>query len=215
SEPSIYYRLTSSAKDAPFHGPTQTCLTQALAFSTAVHNGGSGVSDNTPESTSHLPSRQDFDALVKKANEGNEDALAQLRQLLDNHPEIWQSVGDLAAHARMTMIRMISNGNRLLSESLHRKAEQMERELAGTSPTPLETLAVKRVVATWLELQLTDTIHPRPQGQTLKHERFALDLKRAAQRHFDTAVKSLALVRKMLPSQIHDKTAAALPKGEF
>ena len=36
SEPNIRYELTSSAKDAAFHDPTQIS-DQALAFSSAVH----------------------------------------------------------------------------------------------------------------------------------------------------------------------------------
>jgi hypothetical protein len=37
----------------------------------------------------------------------------------------WQQVGDLGKHGEMTMIKLISNGNKLIAESLARKAAAM------------------------------------------------------------------------------------------
>ena len=55
-----------------------------------------------------LMSKDEFDVVVTEANDGNSEALAQLRTLLDERPEIWRQVGDLGKHAELTMIRLIA-----------------------------------------------------------------------------------------------------------
>jgi hypothetical protein len=78
-------------------------------------------------------------------------------------------------------------------------ADDLEKQLAGPSPSPLEQLSARRVAACWLELQFTNTLHPQPDGQTLRQQKFILMLKESAERRFDAAVMSLALVRKLVP----------------
>ncbi len=157
----------------------------------------------------HELSQPAFEDLVRRANGGDAGALADLRVFLNENPGVWQTVGDLAAHARLTLVRHIARGDQLTAEAVLRKAEAMEKELAGPAPSPLERLAVQRVAACWLELQYIDMLHPYPQGATVTHAKFALDLKLSAQRRFDSAVKSLALVRKLLPAQVAAEPAAA------
>lgn len=148
-----------------------------------------------------MPSQEDFAELVKRANAGDNDALAMMRKTLDSCPEIWQRVGDLATLAQLSMVHLIANGNKLVSESLLRKAEQMKTELLGPSPSKLEKLAVERVVACWLEMEYLATAYPVAKGETLGQARFALKQKESSERRFNAALKSLALVRKMLPNE--------------
>ncbi len=84
-------------------------------------------------------------------------------------------------------------------ESLLRSADDLEKKLAGPSPSPLEQLSARRVAACWLQLQFTNTLHPQPDGQTLRQQKFVLKLKESAEHLFDNAVRSLALVRKLVP----------------
>jgi hypothetical protein len=72
-------------------------------------------------------SQSEFTDLVKRANDGDQRACQELRDTLDANPQIWEKVGDLAAHAQMNMTKLIANGNTLISESITRKAEQMKR----------------------------------------------------------------------------------------
>ncbi|MEO8495480.1 MAG: hypothetical protein ABI614_10440 [Planctomycetota bacterium] len=162
-----------------------------------------------------MPTRQDFDALVKAANGGSEEALDSLRTLLNDVPEIGRQVGDMFAYAKASLIKLIAKDNQLLIESLRRTVDEMEVELLGNDASRLERMAVQRIVATWLELQFTDTVHPEPQGKSLAQVKFSLDLKNSAQRRFDGALKSLSLVRKMLPSKAaagKDAKSAELPR---
>jgi len=153
-----------------------------------------------PESTSNLPSRHDFDALVKLANGGDEQALTKLREMLDTNPQIWRSIGNLAQHAQAALIRTIANGNQLITESLQRKADELRGELTGASPTALERLAIERVVATYLELQFVDAKHPADAGQNLPMARYLVQLKLGAQKRFDSSMKILLLIREKQPA---------------
>src|SRR5450759_1700174 len=159
------------------------------------------MTDNQADTTTQpVPiSMEEFAELVKRANVGDDEALAELRDILDNCEQIWQQVGDLGKHAEMAMIKLISNGNKLIAESLARKAADMRLELSNPAPSPLEQICVQRIVAMWLELQWTETTFPEPTGKTLDVQKFVLKRKESAERRFSSAVKSLMLVRKLLP----------------
>ena len=147
-----------------------------------------------------MPNQEEFAELVKRANAGDDDALAMMRKTLDSNPEIWESVGNLATHAQLSMVKLIAGGNMLVSESLLRKAEQMKAELSGPSPSKLEKLAVERIVACWLEMEYLATAYPVAKGETLGQARFALKQKESSERRFNAAMKSLTTLRALLPN---------------
>ena len=146
-----------------------------------------------------MPSQEEFSELVKRANAGDEHALAMMRQTLDANPEIWQNVGDLAKHAQQSMLKLIAGGNQLVRESLLRKAAEMKTELSGPSPSKLEQLAVERIIACWLEMEYLATMYPVAQGESLGHAKFVLKQKESSERRFNAAVKSLTTLRVLLP----------------
>jgi hypothetical protein len=147
-----------------------------------------------------MPSQEDFAELVKRANAGDDTALAMMRKTLDSCPEIWQNVGDLAKHAQQAMVKLIAGDNKLVSESLLRKAAEMKTELSGPSPSKLEKLAVERIVACWLEMEYLATAYPVAKGETLGQAKFALKQKESSERRFNAAMKSLTTLRALLPS---------------
>ena len=146
-----------------------------------------------------LPSRELLNDLVRRANDGDSGALTDLRKFLDDHPEIWQNIGDLARHAQESMLRAVAGKNQLLTESLRRGAEQLRIDLQGDRPAnPVESLAIERVVAAWTELQFAAAKYPVDAGDNLPMARFVLQLKESTQRRFDAAMRSLLLVREKL-----------------
>ena len=76
----------------------------------------------------------------------------------------------------------------------------MRRELAGAFPTPLELLAVERVVAAWLALQHVETQCAKAEGDVAV-AKFWLQRQQQAHRLYQAAVKSLLTIRELLPSQ--------------
>jgi hypothetical protein len=147
-----------------------------------------------------LPTEAESSQLVAQANAGDADALKNLRELLENRPEIWQRVGDLAAHAEMLMVNLISAGNRLMIESLQRTLHEMKAELVGPATSMLERMAIDRLLACWLQLQYVDNLAVKSSGGTLPNANFQLKRQDAAHKRYAAAVKSLAELRRLLPS---------------
>src|SRR4051812_13295909 len=87
---------------------------------------------------------QEFEELVKLANTGDQQAIASLRRVLDANPEIWQTAGELSHFVEADIIATLAKGDRLVLESVKRRAEEMRHELLGLGASPLEKLAVKR-----------------------------------------------------------------------
>ena len=162
------------------------------------------------ESLYSQPALPTFEQLVEKAQSGNQQALIELREVLDDRPEIWRSIGDLAEHARLTVIRSISGGNALLFESLIRKCQQMRDEMVGESPSALEELAVDRILAAWLEAEYLELQHPETAAGTLEQAKFIQRAKQSAQKAFDTATKNLIAIRRMQRAEA--RTGAKRPQ---
>jgi len=92
----------------------------------------------TPAQT--LPKTSDeLLALADRAQKGDTTALPPLRELLKEPAVVDMLGGNLAKQAQLTLINKFSGQNLLFRESLTRKLDLLRDELAGPSPTPLET----------------------------------------------------------------------------
>lgn len=136
-------------------------------------------------------------ATLELARRGRREILPQLRQALDEHPELWQRYGDIAVMCQESWLVRLAEKNLLVLESTRRQAEALKRELAGDRPTPLENLIVERVVAAWLASVCADVAAASEAG-TGKVATFLTKRAETAQRQFMNAARSLALVRRLL-----------------
>lgn len=149
--------------------------------------------------------------LVALAKYGDTAALESIRQELDGNPALWQAVGDLAALSEALLISVVANGNALVAESMEREIERLKSELAeGTTTTPLERLAIQRIVACWLHTQYTDRA---TLAADVAGSKIAAWGKRqeAAERRFQSAIKSLELARRLVPRRGLAKATAVGP----
>jgi hypothetical protein len=148
-----------------------------------------------PESDPGLRTR--LTTLVGQANAGDRAALASLRRLLDQHPELWTKIGDLATHAESTWITLLAGEDHLLVESVKKQVSEMKTELAGPHPTATERLLVDRVVACWLAMQHAEMNSAQTGGSSVQ---VSIRLKRAEtnQKRYLSAIKMLTLVRAKL-----------------
>ena len=103
--------------------------------------------------------------LLVRANQGDITCLTELREILDNNPELWRKVGDLAQHAELTMLTIASERNLLIQESMQRKLAEMKENLAGPNPSPLEHLLVDRIAISWLQVHHADLDAAQSGGQ--------------------------------------------------
>ena len=156
-----------------------------------------------------MPSQEEFSAIVKRANAGDQTALAEMRGILDDNPQIWRRMGDLATYARESMLQLVSGGDELIRESVRRTADELLGTLAKDNASPIERLAAERVVACWMESEYVAALHAIPQGATIKQQKYHLSLKSSAQRRYDQALRSLANLRILLSPRTTNRAIEA------
>jgi len=146
-----------------------------------AEDGVSNAGNNSPEDRAAV--LQDaFLRVRERANRGDRRARVVLKTYLDAHPEVWQSLGDMAQHAEMALIDVITQGDWLAAESIRRKAAWLRQQYSRPSQPPLEELAVRRFVACLLQ-----------------RGKFWLLRQQQAAKMFAAAERSLNLLRGVLP----------------
>ncbi len=138
--------------------------------------------------------------LVKRAEQGEETALAGIREMFDREPSLCNALGDLARLAEESLITVASGDNPLTKESLQYKLRGLKEELAGTSPTPVERMLVERVTACWLQLYYFETLYAQglDGGVTQQWSEYHQRRIDRAQRRYLSAIKALVQVRRLL-----------------
>lgn len=156
------------------------------------------MTKQAPNNDSQTPT-EELQQLVKRARQGDRTVLPELKKALDEDPQLWQAVGDLAKHAEATWIRLISKDDLLIQESIRRELDRRRQELAGEDPTPLEKQLVDRIVACWLALQHAEMMAASTAESTLPQREHYLKRLDAAERRHTAAVQQLNKVRELLP----------------
>jgi hypothetical protein len=157
---------------------------------------------------------QELAVLLERAQAGDRSVLPQLRQFLDERPEVWRQAGDLGWHAREALLDLASAGGLLARESMGRKMNELAAEVGGPSPGPLERLLVERLVLCWAESYLADLDAVRQGRLATPLGAHVLRRQGAAQRRFLQAAKALATVRKLLKPAVSPLQLAMTPVDE-
>ncbi len=137
-----------------------------------------------------------LNAVIRKAQDGNKEALAEVRQMLAKPgiPDILG--GNLAKEALNRLIKAYAGENPVVRESVGRKLDEMRAELSGPNPTAVEKLLVERVLATWLHLHHIEVVYAGKEGMSLSLGAYYQKSISAAQKRYLAALKGLAEVRK-------------------
>ncbi len=138
--------------------------------------------------------------LVDSADEGDKDALPEIRRLLDERPELAWHLVDLANVAEESLMKWgLGEDQSTVKKIIGRQVESMKREVAGENPSPLERLLAERVIATWVEVQIFEAYFFQNEGRLSipQGEYHQKRLDRAHRRHL-SAIRTLAQVRKLL-----------------
>jgi hypothetical protein len=161
------------------------------------------VSDETQTEIATLPEAGKLAKVVEQAEAGDEAAAPALWRFMQDTTALARvSHGDLTQRVKHWMVGTLAGPNSDRKEALLAQLEQMEIELAGPDPTPLERLMVQRVLVCWLRLQLAE-INAGTCGADSTTEIFQRHLDRA-HRQFLSAVKTLATVRRLaLPVNVN------------
>jgi len=167
----------------------------------SAQDGGSEPM-TTPDPTRRIIglTRDQFDTLVERVDEGDTEARKELRRFLRTCPSLLQAVADLPRFAEDQLVELITGKSAPFAEGVRRKLEVMRDELGLPWSTPLERLAIERVVICWLDAQFTHlaSLQTRSRKSDTKswcqrHDR--------ADRRYARALETLARVRRELAAR--------------
>lgn len=141
-----------------------------------------------------LPDREWFQDLIKRANDGDTQAKQDLRQTMEENPQLATVAGDLGLHAMDQLIRSIAGEDVALQQAIEHEAELLLDDLAGNNPTRHRRMLATHVVCCWLQVRHFDLISP-PVSDTgsARFRRW----QREANHRYTLAVKLLHDLEKM------------------
>jgi hypothetical protein len=168
------------------------------------------VSTKTPKQP-RSESQNEIRALLDRAQAGDKTILPKLRELLTIPANVDSCGGDLAKQAQFTLIVKFSGKNLLWKEALIRKLDLLRSELTGPNPTALEKLLVERIVACWLHLHHLEIIYANKEDMSLPLGTFYQSCLSAAQKRYLSAIKALAVIRKLALPALARFSASARP----
>lgn len=140
-----------------------------------------------------------LEELAARAQSGDKAAIAELGRVLDENPQLWQTVGDLSAHVEKIFIDLLAGNNRLVAESLVRQVASMRMQFLGDSPSPAQKMVVDEIIAAWLSIKHAEIKAAEPSDDHLNRARFYEKRLEAARRQFLAAIRlhdSLARMRE-------------------
>jgi hypothetical protein len=158
-----------------------------------------GAGNESGHRQSAVTPAQAIRELADRAHRGSEQALAHLRRLLDNCPEIWEQVGDLARHAELAWLDLLAGEDRLMHEAVKRQILKVKGDLLGTHPTPMERLLVDQAVACYLAVQHAEMALAAPGSTSPAQAAIRLRRAESSQKRYLAALKTLARLRATVP----------------
>jgi hypothetical protein len=138
-----------------------------------------------------------LDAILERARQGDETALPELKQVLDDNPSIWRHSFSLVALSERSWLQKIAANDLLAFESIRRQVEQLKLDLIGTSPAPLEKLLADRIAASWLGVQYAEMAEAFGDATGGKVARMRLTQLESGHRRFLSAIKALSVARRL------------------
>jgi hypothetical protein len=162
----------------------------------------------TTQATAPAPAPGSLDelkALAERAIAGDTSALPVLRKALASGPEIIRKRGwfmhrygdpyDLLEFYALE--RTYGEGAEVKKEAIRMEMAEKRKELEGDSPTLIEKLLVERVVFSWWEVTIWQTVQAINPKAPYKDQVFFLKLIDAAHGRLMKATTTLARVRRM------------------
>jgi hypothetical protein len=138
--------------------------------------------------------------VIERARRGDEGCLPELRALLadgERGRQLMNAVGSPAEWLRQTIGRQAGGKNVLVREGILRKLAEVQAELEGPDPTPMERLLAERAALCWFLVNWHERTFENATGLNLIQADFHQRKIDRAHARFLSAVKTLAQVRKL------------------
>jgi len=142
-------------------------------------------------------SLSELEKLVARAEAGDRGAIAAFQQFLDNDGSAaWREAGDLAAAAEKTLATKVYAGKKALALSVRRRFQELRKQLSEDNATPLEKLAIDRVILAFMFACAVDFVVASEGEEGLASEK-RLKAQAHADKRVQAALKSLQTAREI------------------
>lgn len=156
----------------------------------------------------------DLEQLVSLARRGDRDAARQLRAILNEEPDLFGPLGQLASKVQAKWIRAIAGRDLFEREMMLRATAELRKSLIDEGDgTELERLAVEQVISSFLQLSYHEHREADCPASDLRiagHR--AKQIEQASRRHMK-ALGALTTLRLLVPKMMPQQRHTALPDG--
>lgn len=174
-------------------------------MSSGLHAGAAGLRPaskglgRAPKSEERAALESKLTLLWQRANSGDRAAPAELRQFMDDHPEIHEVLGDLARYAEADLLNLLAGKNALQRESIQRRLLELKASLAGQHPTYLEKMLVDQIGICHMAYQHAEMAAASSIRCSISIGAFRQRRAESTQRRLIRAMKTLATLRALAP----------------
>ena len=162
-------------------------------------NGGNTV--GTKRNVALPKGSKELHRVLQETNTDDPDPADRkaLRKALNEHPDLWRRVADLAEITEEQVVSQVARGNALMTESLRHGLQEMKSELGYEKAPALERLLIEQVTLCWAHFHRIQRHYASfTDGKYVIKEAEHLEKRvNAAQRRLLRAIKTLGRVRKM------------------
>jgi hypothetical protein len=140
------------------------------------------------------------DDLVKRAANGDKSCLPTVQALLadgDRGESYRDAFGSSASWFRHSVIKKAAGADVLIQEAIDQKLDEVQSELEGPNPTPIERLLAERASLCWFIVHWYENAYANADGWNLSQANFQHRKIDKAHARFLSALRTLAQVRKL------------------
>ena len=139
-----------------------------------------------------------LEELVQKAQQDDLEAVADLRRLLEECPQLPYVADDMAMWAENALIGLIAGKDAQLAHRVRRTLDRLKKRLSRPGQSDLEELIATRIAICWLNLRHAEHVCSSPAEVYAKQSQFFRGRSRVARTRLKRAVRALAVVRQRL-----------------
>jgi hypothetical protein len=139
-------------------------------------------------------------ALIKRASAGDKSCLPAIRALLadaDRGEGYREAYGSPASWCRQTIIKKAAGEDLVIQEAIDQKLDEIQSELEGPSPTPIERLLAERACLCWFTVHSYEMAYANASGWNISQADLQHRKIDKAHARFLSALRTLAQVRKL------------------
>jgi hypothetical protein len=172
-----------------------------VAEETTMSETANGKSESKAVSKVRAPTPgPELDALCDRANNGDKSCLPEVRALLADGGRgmaLREANGSPSEWLRRHLVEKACGKNVLIKEAMEQEMDDLQADLSGPNPTPIEKLLAERASICWFIVNRYEDTYVKSSGWSIDQAEFHHRKIDKAHARFLSALRTLAQVRKL------------------